>query len=88
MDTKREYDQSASFGVAKLLPFMARLPTCLVGMEACGGVHYWAHEIAKLRHEVKVMSPRFVHPYVNSSKTTREILGHMPTLLHNHRCDS
>ena len=52
----------------QVLPFMAQLPTCLVGMEACGGAHYWAREIAKLGHEVRLMSPRFVRPYVKSSK--------------------
>jgi len=52
----------------QLLPFMAQLPNCLVGMEACGGAHYWAREITKLGHEVKLMSPRFVRPYVKSSK--------------------
>jgi transposase len=52
----------------QLLPFMAQLPNCLVGMEACGGAHYWAREIAKLGHEVKPMSPRFVRPYVKSSE--------------------
>ena len=36
------------------LLFMAQLPPCLVGMEACGGAHYWAREIAKLGHEVKL----------------------------------
>jgi transposase len=51
----------------QVLPFMAELPTCLVGMEACGGAYYWAHEIAKLGHEVKLMSPRFVRPNVKSS---------------------
>jgi transposase len=44
----------------QLLPFIAQLPTCLAGTEACGGAHYWAREIAKLGHEVKLMSPRFV----------------------------
>jgi transposase len=37
-------------------------------MEACGGAHYWGREIAKLGHEVKLMSPRFVRPYVKSNK--------------------
>ena len=37
-------------------------------MEACGGAHYWAREIAKRGHEVKLMSPRFVRPYVKSNK--------------------
>lgn len=35
----------------QLLPFMAQLAPCLVGMEACGGAHHWAREIAKLGHE-------------------------------------
>lgn len=53
----------------QLLPFIARLTPCLVGMEACGGAHYWAREIAKLGHEVRLMSPQFVRPYVKSNKT-------------------
>ena len=52
----------------QLLPFMVQLQPCLVGMEARGGTHHWAREIAKLGHEVKLMSPRFVRPYVKSNK--------------------
>jgi transposase len=52
----------------QLLPFLAQVPSCLVGMEACGGAHYWAREIVKLGHEVTLISPRFVRPYVKSSK--------------------
>ncbi len=37
-------------------------------MEACGGAHYWAREMTKLGHEVRLMSPRFVRPYVKSNK--------------------
>ena len=33
-------------------------------MEACGGAHYWAREIAKLGYEVRLMSPQFLRPYV------------------------
>jgi transposase len=44
-------------------------------MEACGGAHYWAREIAKLGHEVKLMSPRFVRPYVKSSKNDARDAG-------------
>jgi transposase len=39
----------------QLLPFMAQLRPCLVAMEACGGAHYWAREIAKRGHEVRLM---------------------------------
>jgi transposase len=52
----------------QLLLFMAQFKPCLVGMEACGGAHYWAREITKLGHQVKLMSPRFVRPYVKSNK--------------------
>ena len=48
--------------------FLAQLPRCEIGMEACGGAHYWAREMVKLGHEVKLMSPRFVRPYVKSVK--------------------
>jgi hypothetical protein len=52
----------------QLLLFMAQLKPCLVGMEACGGAHYWAREITKLGHQVKLMNPHFVRPYVKSNK--------------------
>jgi transposase len=47
------------------LPFMANLPSCLVGMEACGGAHYWAKALTKLGFEVKVMSPQRVKKYAD-----------------------
>ena len=52
----------------KVLPFIARLPPCLIGMEASGGAHYWAREFTKLGHTVKLLSPQFVKPYVQSQK--------------------
>src|SRR5229473_2185446 len=52
----------------QLLPFVARLQPCLVAMEACGSAHYWAREIAQRGHQVRLMSPRFVRPYVKSNK--------------------
>jgi len=42
---------------SQMLPFFARLPSCLVGMEACGTSHYWARELIKLGHEVRLMPP-------------------------------
>jgi transposase len=53
----------------KLLEFMANLPPCLIGMEACGGAHYWAREFGELGHEVKLMPPQYVKPYVKTNKT-------------------
>lgn len=52
----------------QLLPVLANLPACLVGMEACAGAHYWAREIEKLGHTVRLMSPQFVAPYRKSQK--------------------
>lgn len=53
---------------AKVLPFIAQLPPCLIGMEASGGTHDWAREFTKLGHTVKLMSPQFVRPYVQRQK--------------------
>lgn len=52
----------------KLLPFLAQLPPCLIGMEASGSAHYWAREFTKLGHTVRLMGPQFVRPYVQGQK--------------------
>jgi transposase len=52
----------------KVLPFVAQLPPCLIGMEASGGAHYWAREFTQRGHTVKLLSPQFVKPYVQSQK--------------------
>ena len=41
---------------------------CVVAMEACGSSHYWGRELTKLGHEVRLISPQFVKPYVKSGK--------------------
>lgn len=53
---------------AKLLPMLANIPKCVVGMEACSSSHYWAREIELLGHEVKLMPPQYVKPYVKTNK--------------------
>jgi transposase len=53
---------------AQLVTFFANLPRCLVGIEACASAHHWARELSKLGHEVKLMSPQFVKPYVKTNK--------------------
>ena len=52
----------------KLIEFMAQLSPCLVGIEACGGAHYWARLFIEMGHNVKMMAPQFVKPYVKSNK--------------------
>ncbi len=53
---------------SRLLEFLSQLPRCLVGLEACSSAHYWAREIERLGHRVRLMSPRFVKPYRKSDK--------------------
>lgn len=51
--------------------FFAELEPCIVGMEACCGSHYWARILTDLGHEVRLISPQFVKPYVKSNKNDR-----------------
>ena len=52
----------------QVLVFFGRLAPCLIGMEACATSHHWARELAKLGHEVRLMPPRYVKPYVKRNK--------------------
>src|SRR6266478_1726896 len=54
---------------AQMIPYFAGLEQCLVCIEACGTSHYWAREIGKLGHEVRLMPPAYVKPYVKRGKT-------------------
>jgi len=53
---------------ARMLPFFAKLPPCLIGIEACNNSHYWARELTALGHDVKLMSAQYVKPYVKRQK--------------------
>ena len=53
---------------SQVLPFFANLPVCLIGMEACGGAHYWARKLQTFGHTVKLMAPQYVKPYVKTNK--------------------
>ena len=48
---------------AEVLSFFAGLEPCLIGMEACATSHYWARELTKFGHTVKLMPPAYVKPY-------------------------
>ena len=54
---------------AQVMPFFSKLPPCLIGMEACGTSHHWARELVALGHEVRLMPPAYVKPYVKRGKT-------------------
>lgn len=53
---------------AQMHDFFKELPPCLIGMEACGSSHYWARELSKYGHQVKLIAAQFVKPYVKSGK--------------------
>jgi transposase len=67
-------DDAGSIVLRKRLPrgalmsFIAQLPPVVIGMEACGGAHYWARRFREYGHTVKLMAPQFVKPYVKSNK--------------------
>ena len=52
----------------QMLTFFAQLPPCLIGMESCGGSHYWARELRKLGHDARLIAPQFVKPYRRNDK--------------------
>lgn len=53
---------------SQLLDFFGRLEPCVVAMEACGGAHYWGREIGKLGHEIRLIPPAYVKPFVKRQK--------------------
>ena len=53
----------------QMMPFFGKLEPCLIGIEACGTSHFWARELRALGHEVKLMPPIYVTPYVKRGKT-------------------
>jgi transposase len=55
----------------RMLEFFAQLAPCEVGMEACGGAHYWARELTKLGHQVRLLAPNKVKAYLNGNKNDR-----------------
>ena len=54
---------------SEVMKFFRERPACLVGMEACGSSHYWAREIAKFGHDVRLIPPTYVKAFVKRGKT-------------------
>ena len=54
-----------------VLPFFASLGPCLVGMEACGSAHHWGRELMALGHDVKLIPPAYVKPFVKRQKNDK-----------------
>ena len=53
---------------SRVLDFFGKLEPCLVGMESCATAHHWAREIRALGHQVRLMPPQYVKPYVKTQK--------------------
>ena len=53
---------------SQVLAYFANLPPCLVGMEACASAHHWARKLDALGHQVKLIPPQYVKPYVRGNK--------------------
>ena len=53
---------------ADLMELVAKLPPCVIGMEACSGAHHWARQFARFGHTVRLMAPKLVAPYRMSGK--------------------
>lgn len=56
----------------QVLPFFKKHRPCLVGMEACATSHHWARQLTELGHEVKLMPPHYVKPYVKREPRTMQ----------------
>ena len=54
---------------SQLLAFFEKRPRCLIGMEACAGAHDWGRRLRELGHDVRLMPPSYVKPYVKRGKT-------------------
>ena len=51
-----------------VLDFLGDLPPCLIGLEACATAHFWAREIGALGHDMRLIPPAYVKPYVKRQK--------------------
>ncbi|SQI95683.1 transposase, IS110 family [Klebsiella oxytoca] len=52
----------------RMAAFFTQLSPCLIGIEACGSAHYWARELTRMGHTVRIIPPRLVKPYLKGQK--------------------
>ena len=69
MDEKGQVVYRKRLSRHDLMPLIAKLPPVRIGIEACGGAHYWARRFREHGHEVKLMAPQFVKPYGATCKS-------------------
>jgi transposase len=61
---------------AQMISFFAKQPPTKIAMEACGGAHHWARELITLGHEVQVIPPQYVKPYVKLCPPAHNLTNH------------
>jgi len=52
----------------EILPYFSQVPQCLIGLESCGSAHYWQRELSKVGHDVRLINPAYVTPFVKRNK--------------------
>ena len=71
VDEKEQVTLRKQLRRRQLLMFFAKLEPTLVGLEACGASHHWARELQKLGHQVVLIPPQYVKPYVGRNKNDK-----------------
>ena len=69
VDAKGEIVVARKLTRSQLIPFFAELPPCVVAMEACSSGHHWGRALIELGHEVRLIPPAHVKPYVRRNKS-------------------
>lgn len=69
IDERGEVAFNRALRRVQVLAFFEHLAPCLIGIEACGTSHHWARELIKLGHNVKLIPPAYVKPYVKRGKS-------------------
>jgi transposase len=71
-----------------VLAFFQKLPSCLIGIEACASSHFWARELSALGHIPRLMPPAYVKPYVKRQRMTQPMPRRSAKQLPEQRCGS
>jgi transposase len=71
VNEKHEIVVQKKLSRSEMIAWFTKLEPCLVGMEACATSHYWGRELKKLGHDVKLIPPAYVKPYVKRQKNDR-----------------